>query len=93
MTLRSLLAMTLLTTSMSMTAIPQNPAAIDTFEREVLKALNASQEAKRGVVIHVNGEAISGIVKAIGPDVILLSNREHARILIRRDRIYAVEAE
>lgn len=67
MTLRFLLAMTLLTTSMPVTAIPQAPAVLDTFEREVAKALNACQEAKRGVVIHVNGEAISGIVKAVGP--------------------------
>jgi hypothetical protein len=33
------------------------------------------------------------VVKAIGPDVVVLANREHSRILVRRDRIDAVEGE
>jgi hypothetical protein len=68
------------------------PAAADTFEREALKVLKSSHEAKRGIVVHVNGEAIGGLVKAIGPDVVVLSNREHSTILVRRDRIDAIES-
>ena len=68
------------------------PAAADTFEREALRTLKASHESKRGVVIHFNGQSIAGVVKAIGPDVVVLSNREFDRILVRRDRIDAIEA-
>ena len=73
------------------TAAPA-PATADTFERETLKTLKASQEAKRGVVIHFNGQSIAGVVKAIGPDVVIMANQEFNRILIRRERIDAVEA-
>jgi hypothetical protein len=68
------------------------PAAADTFEREALKVLKASHEAKRGIVVHVKGEAIGGLVKAIGPDVVILSNREYSTILVRRDQIDAIES-
>lgn len=76
-----------------MTAKAEEPASVDTFEREVLKTLKASFAAKKSVYVHVGGETIAGAVKAIGPDVIVLSNREHATILIRRERIDAVEAD
>lgn len=77
----------------SANAVAEEPAAADTFEREALKALKASFEAKRGLTLHVGGQRIGGVVKAIGPDVVVLANREHARILVRRERIDAVEAD
>ena len=66
---------------------------LDSFEREVLAALQASHQQRRGIVVHVGGEAIGGVVTGIGPDVVALANREHARILVRRERIDAVEAD
>lgn len=94
MSLRTLATAHLLALCLAMNAHAQNdaPASADTFEREALKTLKASHEAKRGVVLHVNGHAISGVVKAIGPDVVVLANREHQTILVRRERIDAVEA-
>lgn len=90
-------ALPLLLMSLTMTAQAQDaapaPAAADTFEREMIKALKLSFAAKRGVVVHVGGNPISAVVKAIGPDVIILSNREHATIVVRRERIDAVEAD
>lgn len=83
--------------SLSMTAqaqdTPAGPANADTFEREAIKALKSAHAANRGVVVHVGGRTIGGGVKAIGPDVIILSNREHATIVVRRERIDAVEAD
>ena len=73
-------------------AQPIAPPTADTFEREALKTLKSSHERKRGVVIHINGQSIAGVVKAIGPDVVVLANQEFDRILIRRERIDAVEA-
>ncbi len=69
------------------------PAAADTFEREALTALKASHANKRGVVLHVGGQRIPGIVKAIGPDSVVLANQEHSRIVVRRERIDAIEAD
>ena len=69
------------------------PKPLDGFEREVLGALQASHAQRRSVVLHVAGSTVSGIVTGIGPDVIALANREHARILVRRERIDAVEAD
>jgi hypothetical protein len=83
----------LLLTSISMTAHAQDPASADTFEREALKALKSAHAAKKSVVLHVGGETIAGAVKAIGPDSIIISNREHATIIVRRERIDAIEAD
>lgn len=91
--LRPTLLFALAMTTAPMTAQAQDPASADTFEREALKTLKASHAAKRSVYVHVGGQRIGGAVKAIGPDVIVLSNREHATILIRRERIDAVEAD
>lgn len=83
----------LLLTSLTMTANAQDPAAADTFEREALKALKAAHAAKKSVVLHVGGQTVAGGIKAIGPDSIIISNREHATIIVRRERIDAIEAD
>jgi hypothetical protein len=68
------------------------PGSADTFERELLSTLKASHSNKRGITLHVDGESFGGVVVAIGPDVVVLSNREHGRILVRRERIAAAKA-
>lgn len=88
-----LIAPAFLLTSFAMTANAQDPASADTFEREALKALKAAQASKKSVYLHVGGETVGGAVKAIGPDVVILSNREHATIIVRRERIDMVEAD
>jgi len=84
-------------TSLSMnanaTANAQEPASADTFEREALKTLKAAHAAKKSVVLHVGGQTIAGAVKAIGPDAVVIGNREHANIIVRRERIDVVEAD
>ncbi len=70
----------------------QDVAAADTFEREVAKLLKASHANKRGVVVHVGGESIAGVVKAIGPDAIVMANQQYNSIVVRREKIDAVEA-
>ena len=69
------------------------PPAADTFEREALVTLRSSHANKRGIVLHVGGQRIAGVVKAIGPDAVVVANQEHGRIVVRRDRIDAVEAD
>lgn len=95
MNLMQLCATTLLLTTMTMTAQAQDPAqdpaAADTFEREALKTLKASHAAKRSVTVSVGGQRVAGMVKAIGPDVIIIGNREHGTILMRRERIDMIE--
>ena len=80
---------------LTMTATAQDaaPAQADSFEREALKVLEASHAQKKGVVIHVGGQTIAGVVKAIGPDAVIVANREHAQIVVRRERIDAVEGD
>jgi len=92
MRLRSVIP-ALMLMSIAMTATAQEPASADTFEREMVKVLKSSMEAKRSVYLHVGGETIAGAVKAIGPDAIIISNREHATIIVRRERIDAIEAD
>lgn len=86
---------TALLLSLAMTANAQDtaPASADTFEREMLSVLKAAHAAKKSVYLHVNGRTVGGAVKAIGPDSVIISNREHATIIIRRERIDAVEAD
>ncbi|MCP5476088.1 MAG: hypothetical protein R3F18_06430 [Lysobacterales bacterium] len=83
----------LLLMSLTMTANAQDPASADSFEREALKALKAAHAAKKSVYLHVGGQTIGGAVTAIGPDVVILRNREHETIIVRRERIDAVEAD
>lgn len=89
------LALALLLSSLAMTANAQDtaPAGADTFEREMLAALKAAHAAKKSVYLHLGGRTVAGAIKAIGPDSVILSNREHATIIIRRERIDAIEAD
>lgn len=79
--------------SITMTAHAQDPASADTFEREVAKVLKAAHASKKSVYLHVGGQTIGGAVTAIGPDSVIIRNREHETIIVRRERIDAVEAD
>lgn len=90
---RSSLFLLLTMTAMTATAQDPAPAQADTFEREALKVLKASHAQRKGIVIHVGGQTVSGIVKAIGPDAVIVANRDHAQIIVRRERIDAIEGD
>ncbi len=90
--MRILAAILLSAVAMSQTVQAQDVPAADAFEREVAKVLKASHANKRGVVVHVGGEAIAGVVKAIGPDAIVMANQQYGTVIVRRERIDAVEA-
>lgn len=91
--IRPALFLLLSVAAMNSNAQDTAPAQADTFEREALKVLRASHAAKRSVVIHVGGQAVTGIVKAIGPDVVIVANREHGQVVVRRERIDAIEGD
>ena len=53
--------------------------------------LALSLEQKKGVVLYLNGQTLSGVVTAISEEGILeLRSREFSRMLVRLDRIDAV---
>ena len=49
-----------------------------------------SQQTKKGLTFHVNGQTIAGIVTRVGDDTVEVKNQTHDRIAIRLDRIDAV---
>jgi len=69
------------------------PAQADRFEVEAAVSLKKSAAEKKGVELIVAGERVAGYVTAIGPDSVVLTSREHGRIVVRRDRIDAVLGE
>jgi len=68
-------------------------AQADRFEVEAATSLKKSAAEKKGVELIVAGERVVGYVTAIGPDSVILTSREHGRIVVRRDRIDAVLGE
>ena len=72
--------------------IPATPQA-DRFDVEAATSLKKSAAEKKGVELIVGGEKVVGYVTAIGPDSVVLTSREHGRIVVRRDRIDAVLGE
>ena len=68
-------------------------AQADRFEVEAAASLKKSAAEKKGVELIVGGERVAGYVTAIGPDSVILSSREHGRIVVRRERIDAVLGE
>jgi hypothetical protein len=69
------------------------PAQADRYDVELLTSLKKSAAEKRGLEIVVGGERVVGYVTAIGPVSVVLTSREHGRIVVRRDRIDAVIGE
>ena len=68
------------------------PPAAGSFDTQLDAMLAASQAQKKGLVFHVDGQAIPGGVKEIAADHVIVANQEHGRILIRRSSIDAVAA-
>ena len=69
------------------------PAASVDFRAELNSILERGIESKRGIIFHMNGQEIAGVVKRVFNDAVLVANQEHATILIRIDRIDAVELD
>lgn len=69
------------------------PATNADFQSELHSIFERGIETKRGIIFHMNGEEVAGVVKRIFKDAVLVSNQEHATILIRLDRIDAVELD
>ena len=74
-------------------AVPFTPVATDAFTDELRVLLKQGIVARKGVVFHVQGAEITGVVKEVREGAVLVSNHEHSRILIRFDRIDAIEAD
>jgi hypothetical protein len=70
-----------------------SPAQADRFDVEATISLKKSAAEKKGVELIVAGEHVAGYVTAIGPDSVVLTSREHGRVVVRRDRIDAVLGE
>jgi hypothetical protein len=87
----ALLALALTVLPLAQAAEPMTaPAQADRFDVEATISLKKSAAEKKGVELVVGGERVVGYVTAIGPDSVVLTSREHARIVVRRDRIDAV---
>ena len=69
------------------------PTQADRFDVEAATSLKKSAAEKKGVELIVSGERVVGYVTAIGPDSVILTSREHGRIVVRRDKIDAVLGE
>lgn len=52
--------------------------------------LEASLKDRKGVVVYVKGQAVSGRVTRLTADAVELTSREYTRIVIRRDAIDGV---
>jgi hypothetical protein len=71
-------------------AMTQAHAADTNFDAAAEALLVKSRDSKAGLSIHVNGQVIGAYIVEIAEDVIIAANREHSRIVIRRDRIDAI---
>jgi hypothetical protein len=58
------------------------PAQADRFDVEAAASLKKSAAEKKGVELIVGGERVVGYVTAIGPDSVILTSREHARVVV-----------
>jgi hypothetical protein len=87
-----MLAFTLFPLARAADPVPA-PAQADRFEVEAATSLKKSAAEKKGVELIVGGERVAGYVTAIGSDSVILTSREHGRIVVRRDRIDAVLGE
>ncbi|MFO1328842.1 MAG: hypothetical protein U1F56_15900 [Rubrivivax sp.] len=60
-------------------------------QQAIEKALQAAQQDKKGVTLHVSGQAIGGGVVRIEPgQVVELKSQQYGRIVVRIDRIDAL---
>jgi hypothetical protein len=52
--------------------------------------LEASQKDKKGVMLHVRGQSIAGVVVKISGESVELRSREYSRIVVKLEAIDAV---
>jgi hypothetical protein len=60
------------------------------WSEQLQATLESSLQAKHGIVFYVDGQAIPGSVRQIGPDYVIVANQEHGQVVIRLDRVDAV---
>ena len=66
-------------------------AATEATQQAIEKALQAAQQDKKGITLHVHGQAIGGAVVRVEPgQVVELKSQQYGRIVVRLDRIDAV---
>jgi hypothetical protein len=65
----------------------------DTFLDEIAAMLTYSRDNRKALVFHMQGAEVKGVVKEIHRHSLIVSNHEHARILLRFERIDAVEGD
>jgi hypothetical protein len=67
------------------------PAAAAERDRLMFQQiLEASQNEKKGVMLHVKGQTIPGIVVKLSAESVELRSREYSRIVVRLESIDAV---
>ncbi len=79
----------LLALSLSL-AMTHAHAADTSFDTATETLLAKSRDSKSGLAFHVGGQVIGAYVVEFGKDVVIAANREHTRIVIRRERIDAI---
>ena len=72
---------------------PGAKRADSAFEIELRAVLEQGILARKGMVFHVQGATINGVVKSVREGAVLVANHQHARILLRFDRIDAIEGD
>ncbi len=89
--LTSLIAAVLLAASLAGNARAADapPPAAD-FIAELKASLERGKESKRGIVFHINGREVAGVVRQVLGDAVIVANQEHRHIVIRLDRIDAI---
>jgi hypothetical protein len=66
-------------------------AANEPPQQAIERALQAAQQDKRGITLHVSGQAIGGAVVRVEPgSVVELKSQQYGRIVVRIDRIDAL---
>ena len=85
--------MSSLATLLFAAAMAATPESGTDYQMELKSILEASLASKKGVVFHVQGESIPGVVRQVLGDAVIVSNQQRSRIVIRMDRIDAVEAD
>ena len=84
------LAMLVLAGSLAPSSVRADSGADASFQGELKSILARGLESKRGIVFHINGQEVAGVVKRILSDAVIVANQQNATVLIRLDRIEAV---
>ena len=72
----------------------EKPAAAvpsDSFTEQLAAMLKISLDMRKTLIFHMQGAKLKGVVKEIHAASLIVSNHESPRILLRYDRIDALE--